>query len=48
MYASSVQMALLLNSIKHLKEINTNYSQTVLKISEEETLPNSFYEITIT
>ena len=42
-------MASLVNSIKHLKRINTNPSETLpKKIEEEETFANSFYEASIT
>ena len=41
-------MASLVNSIKHLKRINTNPSETLpKKIEEEETFAKPFYEATI-
>ena len=36
------------NSIKHLERANAYPSKTLSKSLEEETLPNSFYEATIT
>ena len=41
-------MGLLMNSIKHLKNKNTNQSQTLQKIEEGRILPNSFYDTSIT
>ena len=40
-------MASLVNSIKHMRGINTNTLRNRPKIEEEGTLHNSFYEVTI-
>ena len=36
------------NSTKHIKNLNRSFSNYSPKIEEERTLPNSFYEATIT
>ena len=36
------------NSIKHLERANAYPSKTLSKIAEEGTLPNPFYEVTLT
>ena len=36
------------NSIKHLEKTNTYPSQSLPNIADRDTLPNSFYEATIT
>ena len=36
------------NSIKHLERTNAYPSKTLSKIAEEATLPNPFYEVTLT
>ena len=41
-------MASLVNSTKHLRRINTNYSKTSPKIEQDGIFPNSFQEASIT